>query len=331
PIGGVMATNGVIIPNAVGVDIGCGMISLATDFKDDLDEGLIKEIIGKTREEIPVGFRHHDKQQEWDGWEDAPDIQIINQELKSATRQLGTLGRGNHFIEIQRSNDGYIWLMIHSGSRNIGLKIAKTYHDIAKQLCDTWFSDIPNKDLSFLPLDSNQGQEYIQAMLFALGFARENRRLMMQRFSGIVMEKLGCKFPSPLLDVHHNYARMENHFKQNVMLHRKGATSAKLGEAGIIPGSQGTKSYIVEGLGERESFESCSHGAGRKMGRKEAKRSLDLDEQKGSMEGVVHSVRTKDDLDEAPGAYKDIEMVMSSQTDLVKIVVELTPLGIMKG
>jgi len=333
PIGGVLATDGVVISNAVGVDIGCGMCVVNTNYKDEMPQEKVKAILNFIRQLIPVGFKHHSEDQPWSGFDDAPDIPIIQQELKSARKQIGTLGGGNHFIEIQKGDDGNVWLMIHSGSRNFGYKIAKEYHDKAKALCEKWRSDIPHKDLSFLPLDFQEGQEYLTAMNYALEFARENRRQMMTHFMRAVSGATGMDFSWSPLDVHHNYARMENHFGKNVMVHRKGATSARAGEVGIIPGSQGTASYIVEGLGNPESFTSCSHGAGRAMGRKQAQRELNLEEQQALMDGqgIVHSVRNASDLDEAPGSYKDIEDVMESQSDLVKITVKLRPLGVLKG
>lgn len=332
PIGGVLATNGVVIPNAVGVDIGCGMTAVALDYEGDVSQECIKSILGETREIIPVGFNHHKVDQAWAGWEDAPiNIPVIERELNKAKKQLGTLGGGNHFIEIQRGTSGVIWLMIHSGSRNFGFQVAKEYHSIAKQLCERWYSDIPHSDLSFLPMDSEYGKDYITAMNFALKFAKANRQQMMMFFSDIVIQKLDCDITHEPYDVHHNYAQMEHHFSKNVMVHRKGAIQAKDGLIGIIPGSQGTKSYIINGKNNPESFDSCSHGAGRKMGRKEAKRTLSLDEQKSILGNIVHSVRNVEDLDEAPGAYKDIDLVMSQQEDLVSIKEILTPLGVMKG
>lgn len=332
PIGSVLATCGVVIPFAVGSDISCGMNAVKTDCMRKIRKSTVKKILSKLREVIPVGFDHHSTDQEWEGFKDAPDVQIVREQLSSARRQLGTLGSGNHFIEIQRSSDGHIWLMIHSGSRNFGYRIAETYHRKAKKLCGRWFSDIPTPDLSFLPIESREAKEYFEAMNFAMSFARASRSLMMTRFTEIVDEILGCNFLE-VHDVHHNFARWENHFGKNVIVHRKGATSAKEGEVGIIPGSQGTKSYIVEGLGNRESFMSCSHGAGRTMGRNQARRELDFDREKEILDkqNIVHSIRNVSDLDEASGAYKDIETVMASQADLVDIKVELTPLGVMKG
>lgn len=330
PIGGVLATKNVIIPNAVGVDIGCGMCAVKTDCIKEIGLSIVKKIIGKLREVVPVGFDHHETNQDWDGFRDAPDIQIIQQQIESAKKQIGTLGGGNHFIEIQRGDDSHIWLMLHSGSRNFGYKIAKEYHEKAKVLCERWFSRIPNKDLSFLPMGSREFSEYFKAMEFALNFACANRGLMMEKFKNIIASELKCDFIQEI-NIHHNYARFENHYKQNVIVHRKGATSAKKDEWGIIPGSQGTESYIVKGLGSPESFMSCSHGAGRKMGRRQAKKELNLTEQQNKLKGIVHSVRNIDDLDEAPDSYKDINEVIQSQLDLIDVMVKLTPLGVLKG
>ena len=327
PIGGVLATKGVIIPNAVGVDIGCGMCAVKLNTHEISKSDLV-DLVEGIKMLVPVGFKRHEVKQEWYGFNEAPNIPIINQEIESAHHQLGTLGGGNHFIEIQKGSDGHIWIMLHSGSRNFGLKIANYYHKKAVELCDKWMSDIPTKDLSFLPMDTIDGREYFEAMGYALRFAKANRDLMMDKINTLhdydVMD---------YVNIHHNYAAYENHFNTNVIVHRKGATKAVKGLKGIIPGSQGTKSYIVEGLGNPESFMSCSHGAGRVMGRKQAQRELSLEDeiQKLNDIGVLHNIKTKDDLDEAAGAYKDIDVVMNNQKDLVKILVELTPLAVIKG
>ncbi len=330
PIGGVMATQGVVVSNAVGSDIGCGMALMQTSL-EELDIDTLKEIMGEIRKVIPVGFDHHKANVEWLGSDEIPDIPIINQEIKSAEKQLGTLGSGNHFIEIQKGSDGFIWIMLHSGSRNFGYKIAKVYHEKAKALCERWFSNIPNKDLSFLPIGTKEAKEYITAMNYALDFAKSNRLWMIIRIKEIINKIYHMAEFEKIIDVHHNYARWENHFNKNVLVHRKGATSARLGEVAIIPGSQGTKSYLCKGLGNKESFESCSHGAGRCLGRKAAKDKLDLKEEQDKMRGILHSVRNKDDLDEAPGAYKNIQDIMEQQKDLIEIEVEFTPLGVIKG
>lgn len=328
PIGGVLATQNVIIPNAVGVDIGCGMTAVKTDLTYITNEQ-IKSFVEGIRERVPVGFAHHQDDQEWEGFNRAPDIQIIQQELSSARKQLGTLGGGNHFIEIQQGNDDAIWVMIHSGSRNFGLKTANYFHKQAEVLCERWFSDIPTKELSFLPVETRDGSDYYSAMNYCLEFAEASRSRMMAAVLDVM--DVMCANAEIYLDVHHNYAALENHFNKNVIVHRKGAISASDGEFGIIPGSMGTSSYIVVGNGNPESFKSCSHGAGRRMGRKEAERVLDLDAEREKMSGIVHGLQTKGDLDEAPGAYKPIDVVMENQSDLVSVLVELRPLGNIKG
>jgi tRNA-splicing ligase RtcB len=327
PIGGVMATKGAVVPNAVGVDIGCGMTAIQTDL-NDIPQEQLKTIMGQIREVIPVGFKHQEKPQDWERFKDPPYVEIIQQELESAKKQLGTLGGGNHFIEIQKGSDDYIWVMIHSGSRNFGYKTAKVYHQKAKELCERWYSDIPNMDLAFLPLDTSEAQEYLEAMNYCLDFAHENRKNMISKIISIIGEN---HFPNSEVNIHHNYAAMEHHFKSNVLVHRKGATRAYEGEIGIIPGSMGTSSYIVEGLGNEQSFKSCSHGAGRRMGRKEAIRRLVLEDEQKRMEGIIGKPRSQNELDEAPGAYKDIDTVMENQKELVKIKVKLKPLAVIKG
>jgi len=342
PIGGVIATKGVVIPNAVGVDIGCGMCAVKTSLTD-LSQEQIKKIFGGSKEyksgirsSVPVGFNHRSKSQEWVGFDNAPDINIVHQQIQSARKQLGTLGGGNHFIELQKGDDGFIWVMVHSGSRNVGYKIAKHYNKIAQDLCSLWHSNIPpysgEDGLAFLPLSSKDGKEYLMAMNFALEFAYENRKRMIQDIMKCINDVVPCEF-DPEINIHHNYASIENHFGKNVVVHRKGATSAKHGQLGIIPGSQGTSSYIVQGKGNEESFKSCSHGAGRLMSRKKAKETLNLEEEQKKLNdlNIIHSIRHKKDLDEASSSYKDIDVVMEEQKDLVDIIVKLKPLGVIKG
>jgi tRNA-splicing ligase RtcB len=336
PIGGVIACKDVIIPNAVGVDIGCGMVAVQTDaLVSEIETAHVKKIMGLVRQSIPVGFKHHQDDQHWSGFDSAPDIPVVQQQLKSARKQLGTLGGGNHFIEIQKGDDGFVWLMLHSGSRNFGYKIAKEYNDRAVKECERWYSDIPNKDLAFLPIGSRDALEYISAMNYALDFALASRAYMMERFEEAAHKVLGCSI-GDRTNIHHNFAALENHFGKNVWVHRKGATMARKGQTGIIPGSMGTPSYIVEGLGNPESFMSCSHGAGRSMGRAEASRNLLVEDCDKAMEGVIFGRWGKDrkgriDLGEAPGAYKDIESVIEAELDLVRPVVKLWPLGVVKG
>lgn len=334
PIGGVIAAQGVVIPNAVGVDIGCGMCAVKTSLKN-IDIESLKKIMQGIRETIPVGFSHHLKNQD-KAWmpQQLPPLAFLDNFYEPALKQIGTLGGGNHFIEIQKGSDGFIWLMIHSGSRNVGFQVAKYYNNIAVELNEKWFSQVPKEwELASLPLDSQEGQNYLSEMAYCVNFALSSRSLMMHRVEDAVSIVCGDVSFDERINIAHNYAQMEHHFGTNVMVHRKGATKAYANQLGVIPGSQGTSSYIVEGLGNPDSFMSCSHGAGRKMGRKQAERELDFDTEKKRLDdlGIIHSVRQKSDLDEAPGAYKDILMVMENQKDLVKIVVELKPLAVIKG
>jgi tRNA-splicing ligase RtcB len=336
PIGGILATKNIIVVSAVGVDIGCGMIATQTSIKvDEFEDFNRNKILNNIRKAIPVGFHHHEKPQAYwpDIWPNGLNEGVVSLEAESAMHQLGTLGSGNHFLEIQKGSDGHIWIMIHSGSRNLGKKVADYYNSEARELNARYFSMVPKEwDLAFLPLDSDEGQEYIEEMNNCLIFAKANRKHMMDKSKEIFKEFVDVDFIQDI-DIHHNYATMENHFGSNVMVHRKGATSAKEGQLGIIPGSQGTASYIVRGKGNPESFKSCSHGAGRKMGRKEACRTLDFQAELNNLEskGIFHSLNSKEDLEEAPGAYKDIDIVMEEQKDLVEIVTRLEPLGVIKG
>jgi len=337
PIGGVLATKGVIIPNAVGVDIGCGMCTVKTNLTDIKRDGLTK-IMGAIRECIPVGFSHHAKDQNEKLMPvneiDSDNSKIACKEYRSALKQIGTLGGGNHFIEIQKGSDGYIYIMIHSGSRNLGKKVADYYNKIAVVLNNLWLSSVPiNQELAFLPIESCEAKSYLKEMDYCVEFAFANRKLMMERVKECFLAYTNQVEFGEMINIAHNYAKFEHHFGTNVIIHRKGATSAREGEIGIIPGSQGTKSYIVKGLGNTESFMSCSHGAGRKMGRKQAQRELSLSDEIKKMDdlGVIHGIRNQADLDEASGAYKDIDVVMANQRDLVEILVELTPLAVIKG
>ena len=339
PIGGVIATDGVVIPNAVGVDIGCGMCAVKTSMTE-ISNYELKRIMSYIRIKVPMGFKHHKEKQNIDFMPDVTlfdEQHIVHQQFESAQKQIGTLGGGNHFIEIQSGSDGYIWLMIHSGSRNLGLRVANHYNKIAIELNEKWYSSVPtNHQLAFLPLDvlDIEGYRYLDEMQYCVDFAFNNRKLMMDRVKESVCDICGDDVEfNKIINIAHNYAIKENHFGKNVMVHRKGATLARKRSMGIIPGSQGTSSFIVEGVGNKDSFESCSHGAGRKMGRKQAIKKLDLKEEKQRLDDldIIHSIRHKKDLDEAPGAYKDINVVMKNQQDLVKIVTRLEPIAVLKG
>jgi len=334
PIGGVMATRRVVVPNAVGVDIGCGMMAVQTSLEVNASQDTIKKALSQIRKLVPTGFQKHDEPKNVVCMPNDAFGPIIDREFINARKSLGTLGGGNHFIEIQAGSDGYIYLMIHSGSRNLGLQVAKHYNNLAVDLNEKWFSVVPKKyELAFLPLDSEEGQSYLIEMQYCVKFALANREEMMVRVKEAISYTFGDVWFSVPINIAHNYVAMEHHFGQNVLVHRKGAIKAQDGQFGIIPGSQGTASYIVEGKGNKESFESCSHGAGRKMGRKQAQKMLDLEIEKKRLDdiGVIHAIRNVKDLDEAPGAYKDISKVMENQSDLVNILVELKPLAVIKG
>ena len=357
PIGGVVAAKGAVIPAAVGVDIGCGMIATETDVPAEAfaEMSFRRTFQEKLKERIPVGEgESHRVTQDWEGFEEYTAHNGMRSSLwpsKLDRMNLGTLGGGNHFIELQKSTalDGSgdpeggakVWLMIHSGSRNLGKRIEEHYHRIAARMCERFHSPLPDKDLAFLPIEEQTGHDYFTDMLFALRYAKENRRRMMEVMKATLAEFVpGANFVRTI-DIHHNYAAFEEHFGEKVCVHRKGATSAKLDEIGIISGSMGTASYIVRGLGNPESFMSCSHGAGRRMSRIAASTTLTVEECDKAMDGIVcerwhkykgfGKAKGRLDLSEAPQAYKDIEDVIASELDLVEPLVRLVPLASLKG
>jgi tRNA-splicing ligase RtcB len=334
PIGSVLATHGVVVPNAVGVDIGCGMCAMKTSV-EEIGPDQLKKIMKLIREAVPVGFDWHTQPQDEKLMpEGQEELTIVKREYQKALKQLGTLGGGNHFIEIQRGSDGYIWIMIHSGSRNIGLNVANWYNKAAIKLNEKYHSVVTKKmDLAFLPIETKEAKDYLKEMKYCIGFALANRKLMMTRVFDAMQQVLGDCEDGEIINESHNFADWEHHFKKNVLVHRKGATRAFKDELGMIPGSQGTSSYIVKGLGNPESFQSCSHGAGRKMGRNQARKQLNLEEEiaKLNQKGILHAIRHQKDLDEAPSSYKDIDVVMENQKDLVDIVVKLEPMAVVKG
>lgn len=332
PIGGILATKDAIIPNAVGVDIGCGMCSLRTNL-ERIKQDDLKEILGKIRAKIPVGRKHHDKQQA-ESWmpELKENLPVVSKEYNRGRYQLGTLGGGNHFVEIQKGSDGFIWIMVHSGSRNIGYTVANHYHKLAVEETKKRGDDVP-KDLSYFKRGTENYDNYFREMNYCIEFALQNRKLMMERSKDAFSEVFPDVEFSNFINKPHNFAAWENHFGTDVIVHRKGATRAEKGEWGMIPGSQGTKSYLVIGKGNPKSFNSCSHGAGRVMSRSRARKILNLKDEVAAMKekGILHAIRHKKDLDEAPGSYKDIKEVMNLQKDLIDIQIELSPLAVMKG
>ncbi|MGE5544651.1 MAG: RtcB family protein, partial [Bacillota bacterium] len=296
PIGGVIAARGTIIPNAVGVDIGCGVVFFKTNIPVWLvrdcrtPQGTLLQVITKNiLREIPVGFSHHQKMQESaylsdllaGGSDFSRELdrhpQLAELCFPSAFKQLGTLGGGNHFIELQEDEEGELCVMLHSGSRNVGKQVCDYFNKMARMLNERWETRIPPAyQLAFLPVNDDAGQSYLRWMDMCLNFARENRELIKERVKSIIARLVdqyadfdGVEFGMEI-NAHHNYAALENHYGENVWVHRKGAISAREGELGIIPGAMGRASYIVKGLGNPESFCSCSHGAGRKMGRRKA-------------------------------------------------------------
>lgn len=335
PIGGVVALEEAISPNMVGVDIGCGMLATKTSL-NEIDKDTLYSIWSEIKNRIPLGFSHHSEDQYDETLDDCDwgNATVCSQELSSAWKQLGTLGGGNHFIEIQKGDDNHIWFMIHSGSRNLGYKVASYYNDMAEKECLRWKQNKVVEDgLAFFPCETTLFYEYIREMNICLAFALRNRIHMAECIKDIFCKFIKeVEFDEPI-NIHHNYASLEHHFGKDVWVHRKGATLARKNTIGIIPGSQGTCSYIVQGLGNEASLCSCSHGAGRKMGRKEAQRNLNLESEIGLMndKGIIHSLNNINSLDEAPGAYKDIDEVMEQQKDLVKILVKLNPLAVVKG
>ena len=357
PIGGVVAAKGAVIPAAVGVDIGCGMIATETDIPAEAfaDMPLRRAFQEALKARIPVGEGvSHKNVQVWEGFEEylsnnGERCQMWPSKLDRTN--LGTLGGGNHFIELQKTTslDGAdepeggakVWLMIHSGSRNLGKRIEEHYHRIAAKMCERFHAPLPDKDLAFLPIEEQAGHDYFTDMYFALRYAKENRRRMMEAMKETLLQFAPQANFLRTIDIHHNYAAFEEHFGEKVCVHRKGATSAKLDEIGVIPGSMGTASYIVRGLGNPESFMSCSHGAGRKMSRIAASTTLTPEECDKAMEGIVcerwqkykgfGKAKGKLDLSEAPQAYKDIESVIEAERDLVEPLVRLVPLASLKG
>ncbi|GAB6085896.1 RtcB family protein [Alkaliphilus crotonatoxidans] len=354
PIGGVIATENVIIPNAVGVDIGCGMGFIGTDLLvDDIKDihtgngGLIQAMIGDILRNVPVGFNHHKKaqlcrtldqaKQELDKYQVNPGL---IEHIERGYFQVGTLGGGNHFIELQVDDEGFLGIMVHTGSRNLGKQICEYFHNRARELNKKWYSMVPDHhQLAFLPVDTEDGKQYIHWMELALDFAMENRAHIMDTVKGI-LEKYIKKFTkinfsyTQEINCHHNYASLEHHYEKNVWVHRKGATRARQGEPAVIPGAMGSYSYVVEGLGNEMSFHTSSHGAGRQFSRTAAMKEFTVEQVMVDLksQGVILGKHSKKDVpEESRFAYKDIDEVMENQRDLVKPLKRLKTIGVVKG
>lgn len=337
-VGSVIATQKAIIPAAVGVDIGCGMAAMKLPFRAEKLDGKLKKIRLDIEAAIPVGFNENKEAdrmaQNWQGWREFTDLHsgVQDQEGK-AMRQLGSLGGGNHFIEVCVDTDETVWLMLHSGSRGIGNIMAQCHINTAKQLAKLAEVSLPDPDLAYFVEQTPEFAAYWHDLQWAQDYARMNRDVMMARFKRIIEKHLaGGKPTRPLLEVncHHNYAEKETHFGESVYVTRKGAVRARENDYGIIPGSMGTKSYIVKGKGNPESFCSCSHGAGRLLSRNKAKLQFTLDDLISQTAGV-ECRKDPDLIDEIPGAYKPIEQVMANQADLVEIVATLKQVLCVKG
>ena len=339
PIGGVLACKNAVIPNAVGVDIGCGMCAVKTNWRaaDIPTDVLRKQIMRGIRKRIPLGMEHHKVAQDENYLPTGHDIEkmeIVKRRQIAITKEVGTLGGGNHFIELQKDEEDTLWIMIHSGSRNLGKLVGDYYNEKARTLNERWWSVVPSSlRLPFLPLRTDEFANYWREMEYCIDFALCNRKLMMERIEEVLSDTIpGITF-EPMINIAHNYAAWEEHFGEHVIVHRKGATLATKGTIGIIPGSQGTASYIVEGLGNPQSFCSCSHGAGRTMSRTAAIRDLNMQEEVARLEakGIIHAIRGQSDMQEASGAYKDIETVIANEADLVKVRTRLLPVAVIKG
>lgn len=357
PIGGVLATREVIIPNAVGVDIGCGVVFEQTSVKVEevlkgtIGKRLLEVMVSEILRAIPTGFEHHKLKQDCEAAarfeKTLESIELggfeksLLQETERACYQVGTLGGGNHFIELQEDAEGYLCLMVHSGSRNVGHTLCTHFNKLAKGLSEKHPWRVPAKwDLAYLPVESPEGQAYVRWMGFALDFAHENREVMLDRVRHIVGKALAPRLDNQGFEIlahhhcHHNYAALEVHSGTPLWIHRKGAIRVSKGEIGIIPGAMGSWSYLVEGKGSAESFNSCSHGAGRQMSRHEAKKRFTLQETLRDLENqdvVLGKVKKGDLSEETRWAYKDIDAVIGNELDLIKPVRRMKTLAVIKG
>ncbi len=337
-VGSVIATKEAIIPAAVGVDIGCGMCAIQTPFTVEQLEGKLKKIRLDIEAEIPVGFNENKEIEKtvynWHGWSDFKELHSGVKHIENkALKQMGSLGGGNHFLEVCLDAKDQVWLMLHSGSRNIGNMLAQNHIGTAKDLAKLAENRLPDPDLAYFVAGTPEFAGYWRDLQWAQDYARYNRDVMMARFKRIVEKHLvGGKQTKSLLSVncHHNYAEKETHFGEEVYVTRKGAVRARTEDYGIIPGSMGAKSYIVKGKGSAESYCSCSHGAGRIMSRNKAKNHFTLDDLIAQTQGV-ECRKDAGILDEIPGAYKPIETVMANQSDLVEVIATLKQVVCVKG
>lgn len=348
-IGSVIPTKGAIIPAAVGVDIGCGMVAVRTSLNaSDLPDNL-RGLRLAIEQAVPHGRTLTRFSRDLGAWENPPDnvsthwaalfpgFRRITEkyphlEKTNHYHHLGTLGTGNHFIEVCLDEADQVWFMLHSGSRGVGNAIGTHFIQLARQEMERHMIRLPDKDLAYLQEGSTYFDDYVEAVGWAQDFARRNRMAMLDQVLGAARQVIAKPFVAQMeaVNCHHNYVQQESHFGETVYVTRKGAVSAKKGELGIIPGSMGARSYIVRGLGNEESFCSCSHGAGRVMSRNEAKRRFTLADQAAATAGV-ECRKDADVIDEIPMAYKDIDAVMQAQRSLVEVVHTLKQVVCVKG
>lgn len=339
-VGSVVATQGAIVPACVGVDIGCGMMAMKMPFSWKRVMDKIQAVYDAICKAVPVGQDMHQKaqitmQDVAEGFKRLP--KKLQDDPERIGKQLGTLGGGNHFIEVCLDLDDNVWVMLHSGSRGIGNKIGNYYIDRAKEVMNQYMIKLHDPNLAYLVENSKLYDEYWADLQWAQRYAMTNRAVMMELVMKAVSKTIfgtdvtsADLTPELAVNCHHNYAEKENHFGENVIVTRKGAVRARVGDMGIIPGSMGTRSYIVEGLGNAESFCSCSHGAGRIKSRSKAKSAFTLADAESQTAGIVCR-KDAGILDELPGAYKDIDQVMEHQKDLVKVVAQLRQILCVKG
>ncbi len=335
-VGSVVATKDAVIPASVGVDIGCGMAAIKTPFKSGILEGKLKDLRHEIERAIPVGFNAHKETDNdaarWEGWETFDELHAGVQDRKvKAMKQLGTLGGGNHFIEVCLDTEDNVWLMLHSGSRNIGKELAERHISTAKSLHK--LNELPDPNLAYFIQGTDEFKNYWHDLSWAQSYALKNREVMMKRLLksfNRMFNKDKAFRPEIAVNCHHNYVASEVHFGEKVFVTRKGAINAELGRFGIIPGSMGAKSFIIKGLGAPESYHSCSHGAGRKMSRTAAKKRFTREDLERQTKGV-ECRKDSGVIDEIPGAYKNIDEVMKNQTDLVEVVAQLKQVVCVKG
>lgn len=339
-VGSVVATKGAIVPACVGVDIGCGMMAARMPFSWKRVMDKIQAVYDAICKAVPVGQDMHPRaqismQDVVEGFNRLP--KKVQDDPERIGKQLGTLGGGNHFIEVCLDLEDNVWIMLHSGSRGIGNKIGNYYIDRAKEVMSQYMIKLHDPNLAYLVENSKLYDEYWRDLQWAQMYAMTNREVMMQQVIQAVSQTIfgtdaqnQDRTPELMVNCHHNYAEKENHYGENVIVTRKGAVRARVGDMGIIPGSMGTRSYIVEGLGNPESFCSCSHGAGRIKSRSKAKSAFTLADAEKQTEGIVCR-KDAGILDELPGAYKSIDEVMENQKDLVKVVATLKQMLCVKG